>query len=144
MGDTREDWVTPWNEPSCHFKNCLQLKTKERCCGWGEGQLWEVVRRSLVDESMNIYVWARPLMRSVSHLPLPGTQSETLTNGNFPCKYNVSYKRVTFTQFSEFLMCLSFLKNNQFKVILCQRGVFGEASALLFRFFLSGNTRQKS
>ena len=31
---------------------------------------------------------------------------------------NVSYKRVTSDQFSEFLLCLQFLKNSQLKIIL--------------------------
>ena len=31
---------------------------------------------------------------------------------------NFSYTRVTSTQFSELLLCLLFLKNNQFKIIL--------------------------
>ena len=33
MGDTQENWVTPWNGPSHHLKYHLKLKTKEMVVG---------------------------------------------------------------------------------------------------------------
>lgn len=42
---------------------------------------------------------------------------------------NVSYKRVTSAWFSELFLCL---KNNQPKIILCQRDIFGVANSAPF------------
>lgn len=46
---------------------------------------------------------------------------------------NVSYKRVTSILFSEILLCLQFLKNNQFKIILISKWhIWGQHILLLF------------
>ena len=45
-------------------------------------------------------------------------EGDTLTNGDLPYKCKCLFQRVTSTWFSDFLLCLLFLKNNQLKIIL--------------------------
>lgn len=54
---------------------------------------------------------------------LPGSERETLSQMVL-INVTVSYKRVTSTRFSELCLCLLLLKNNPYKMILCQRGIF--------------------
>ena len=45
-----------------------------------------------------------------SGLPFPSpVEEDTLTNGEFLIKVSVPYQRVTSTQFSDILLCLTFL-----------------------------------
>ena len=47
-------------------------------------------------------------------------EADTLTSGHSLINVNASYQTVTFTRFSDLLLCLLFLKNNQSKIIfLC-------------------------
>ena len=55
-------------------------------------------------------------------------------------KVNVSYKRITSTLFSEILLCLPFLKNNQLKIILMlKRHILGWQVLFPFKTKVSKN-----
>ena len=74
-----------------------------------------------------VVMWYLPsillrVSREVVILPERETSSQM---GIYLINVNVSYKRVTSTWFSELLLCLLFLKNNQLKVILMPETHFG-------------------
>lgn len=56
---------------------------------------------------------------------------DALTNGDFLCKCKFPLPKNNFCCFLELLQCLQFLKNKQFRIILCQRHILGEYSATL-------------
>lgn len=90
-----------------------------------------------------VVMWYLPsillrVSREVVILPERETSSQM---GIYLINVNVSYKRVTSTWFSEFLLCLLLLKNNQSKILLLPKRHFGGQIILLSFILHSGGNK---
>lgn len=109
-----------------HLEYHLELKTKESCWGrGGEGQEVSYGRlpgKAVVRLIIQIQLGtlsSNKFLVIQNHPSLPGTDRQTPQHVEVSLiNPNVSNKRVTSAQFSEFLLCLVFLRNNLLKMIL--------------------------
>lgn len=129
MGDTQENWVTPWNGLSYHLKYHLKLKTKDIQVGEEPVGGYQEKHSEKGKVFMHYKVLAFSIDKSFcsfSHLPLLG-EADILTNGKF-----LLQKANCYSVFRD-LLWLQFLKNNQPEITnIPERHILGWHILFLF------------